>query len=40
VLFFKYNLNDQVKEDEVGRTCRTNEEGEEFCWEYQKYIDH
>jgi hypothetical protein len=24
VLFAKYNYNDQVKEDEIGRTCSTN----------------
>jgi hypothetical protein len=28
--FAKYNLNDQVKEDEMGRSCSTNK-GEEEC---------
>jgi hypothetical protein len=26
VLFTKYNLDDQVKEDEIGRACSTNAE--------------
>jgi hypothetical protein len=26
VLFSKYNCNDQVKEDEMGRACNTNVE--------------
>jgi hypothetical protein len=26
VLFSKYNQNDQVKEDEMGRACSTNRE--------------
>jgi hypothetical protein len=30
VLFSKYNQNDQVKEDEMGRACSTNG-GEEEC---------
>jgi hypothetical protein len=30
VEFFKPNVNDQVKEDEIGRVCSTNE-GEEEC---------
>jgi hypothetical protein len=32
VLFGKYNQNDQVKENEMGRTCSTNG-GEEECIE-------
>jgi hypothetical protein len=27
--FAKYDQNDRVKEDEMGRACSTNEEGEE-----------
>jgi hypothetical protein len=30
VLFPKYNYSDQVKEDEMGRTCGTNG-GDEEC---------
>jgi hypothetical protein len=26
VLFAKYNLNDQVKKDEIGKLCSTNED--------------
>jgi hypothetical protein len=30
ILFAKYNLNDQAKEDESGRACSTNESEEEY----------
>jgi hypothetical protein len=30
VLFAKYNCNDQVKEDEMGRACGTNGVEEEY----------
>jgi hypothetical protein len=33
VLFSKYNYNDQVKEDEVGRTYRVNEREEEYIYD-------
>jgi hypothetical protein len=39
VLFSKYNENDQVKEDEMGRACSTNG-GVEVWWESQKVRDH
>jgi hypothetical protein len=38
----KYNQNDQVKEDEMGRACNTNGRGmlTVFWWESQKERDH
>jgi hypothetical protein len=38
----KYNPDDQVKEDEMGRLCSTHEGGVHigFCWDSQKERDH
>jgi hypothetical protein len=40
ILFAKYNKNDQVKEDEIGRACSMDGVLIAHWWESQKETDH